>query len=99
MVINPAASTAHEVSDSLALRAWRDVHASSDVEAPAVDFDVAYEQSLVDGARAVQRAIQTFRHGALIALLSSCCNCAHGTWLLWHNSGVRRFWHQRCKRL
>jgi len=61
VVVNPAASTAHDVSDSLAARAWRDAHAGSDVEPPPVDFDVVYEQTLGDGARAVARAIQSFR--------------------------------------
>ncbi len=61
VVVNPAASTAHDVSDSLAARAWRDAHAGSDMEPPPVDFEVVYEQSLADGARAVARAIQSFR--------------------------------------
>ena len=61
VIVNPAASTAHDVSESLAARAWRDVHAADDVEAPPVDFEVVYEQSLAEGARAVQRAIQSFR--------------------------------------
>ena len=61
VVVNPAAATAHDVSGSLAERAWRDVHTASDVEPPPVEFEVAYEQSLADGARAVQRAIQRFR--------------------------------------
>ncbi len=61
VVVNPAASTAHDVSGGLAERAWRDVHAASDVEAPPVEFEVAFEQSLADGARTVQRSIQTFR--------------------------------------
>ena len=60
MVVNPAASTAHDVSDSLAARAWRDAHDGDD-GAPPVDFEVVYEQTLGDGARAVARAIQSFR--------------------------------------
>ena len=64
MVVNPAAATAHDVSDSLAARAWRDAHGNSDMEPPPVDFEVVYEQSLADGARAVARAIQSFRCAA-----------------------------------
>lgn len=61
VVVNVASSSARDVTSSLAERAWREVHSASSVAPPPMDFEVVYEQSLVDGARVISRAINQLR--------------------------------------
>ena len=60
-IINPSTSSAHDVSPSLAERAWREVHAASSMAQPPINFEVVYESSLAAGAHIISRAINLLR--------------------------------------
>ena len=75
MIVNPVSSSAHDVSASLAERAWRDVHSGSNVDLPPVAFEVVYEQNMADGARVLSRAINHLRWATHRALSGPAATC------------------------